>query len=58
MKRYEEGDSYVGIEKDYIYFLNPFANEVYYYQIELDSKAFMAYAKRIDTAPTLFLPRL
>ena len=55
MKRYEEGDSNVGIEQDYIYFLNPFANEVYYYQIELDSKAFMAYAKQIDGSPNSIL---
>ena len=48
LKRYEEGDSLFGIVDDYVYFLNPFANDVYYYQVELESKAFMDYAKRID----------
>ena len=55
LKRYEEGDSKVGLEQDYFYFLNPFANEVYYYQVELDSKAFMAYAKKIDGSPNSVL---
>ena len=55
IKRYEEGDSKVGMEQDYIYFLNPFANEVYYYQIELDSRAFMEYAKQIDGTPNSVL---
>ena len=55
LKRYEEGDSNVGMEQDYLYFLNPFANEVYYYQVELDSKAFMEYAKRIDGSPNSIL---
>ena len=55
LKRYEEGDSLVGVEQDYLYFLNPLAKEVYYYQIELDSKAFMDYAKRIDGTPNSVL---
>ena len=55
LKRYEEGDSKIGIEKEYIYFLNPFANEIYYYQVELDSRAFMEYAKRIDGSPNSVL---
>ena len=55
LKRYEEGDSKIGIEKEYIYFLNPFANEIYYYQMELDSRAFMEYAKRIDGSPNSVL---
>ena len=55
LKRYEEGDSMVGVEQDYFYFLNPFAKEVYYYQLELDSKAFMEYAKRIDGTPNSIL---
>ena len=55
LKRYEDKDSLVGIEQDYRYFLNPFANDVYYYQVELDSKAFMDYAKRIDGSPNSIL---
>jgi len=55
LKRYEEGDSKVGIVDDYVYFLNPFANDVYYYQVELDSKAFMDYAKKIDGSPNSIL---
>ncbi len=55
LKRYEEGDSNVGIEMDYFYFLNPFANEVYYYQVDLDSRAFMEYAKQIDGSPNSIL---
>ena len=47
LKRYEEGSSYVGVEKDLFYFINPFANDVYYYQVEFDSKRFMEYAKEI-----------
>ena len=43
------------MEQDYLYFLNPFANEVYYYQVELESKAFMEYAKRIDGSPNSIL---
>ena len=55
LKRSEEGDSLVGVEQDYLYFLNPLAKEVYYYQIELNSKAFMEYAKRIDGTPNSVL---
>lgn len=55
LARYEEGDSKVGIEMDYRYFLNPFAKEVYYYQVEMDSKEFMKYAKRIDGSPNSIL---
>ena len=55
LKRYEEGDSLFGIVDDYVYFLNPFANDVYYYQVELDSKAFMDYAKKIDGSPNSVL---
>ena len=55
LKRYEEGDSLFGIVDDYVYFLNPFANDVYYYQVELESKAFMDYAKRIDGSPNSIL---
>ena len=58
LKRYEEGDSNVGIEQDYLYFLNPFAKDVYYYQIELDSKPFMDYAKRIGGSPNSVLTAL
>ena len=55
LKRYEEGDSKIGLEQDYLYFLNPFAKNIYYYQVELDSKAFMDYAKRIDGSPNSIL---
>ena len=37
LKRYEEGNSRIGMEQDYLYFLNPFAKNVYYYQVELES---------------------
>ena len=55
LKRYEEGDSYVGMEKDLIYFINPFADDVYYYQVEFDSKGFMEYAKQTDGTPNSVL---
>ncbi len=55
MKRYEDGDSKVGQQAEYSYFLNPFANETYYYEVELDSKAFMEYAKEIDGTPNSVL---
>ena len=55
LKRYEEGSSYVGVEKDLFYFINPFANDVYYYQVEFDSKRFMEYAKEIDGTPNSVL---
>ena len=55
LKRYEEGDSKVGMEEEYRYFLNPFANEVYYYQVDLNSNAFMKYAKQIDGSPNSVL---
>ena len=58
LKRYEEGDSMVGINQDYQYFLNPFANDIYYYQIELESRPFMEYAKRIDGTPNSVLAAL
>ncbi len=51
MKRYEEGDSKVGQRAEYNYFLNPFARETYYYEVDLDSKAFMKYVKEIDGTP-------
>ena len=55
LKRYTEGDSNVGIEQDYLYFLNPFASDVYYYQIELESKPFMEYTRQIDGSPNSVL---
>ncbi len=55
LKRYEEKDSKIGIEQDYLYFLNPFAKDVYYYQVELESKPFMEYAKKIDGSPNSIL---
>ena len=58
LKRYEEGDSMLGVEQDYLYFLNPFANDVYYYQLELESKPFMEYAKKIDGSPNSVLAAL
>ncbi len=58
LKRYEEGDSKVGMEQDYLYFLNPFANDVYYYQLELESRPFMEYAKKIDGSPNSVLAAL
>ena len=55
LKRYEEGDSNVGVEMDYYYFVNPFSKDIYYYQIELDSRSFMEYAKKIDGTPNSVL---
>ena len=55
VKRYEEWHSLIGIEQDILYILNPFANETFYYQVELDSKAFMEYAKKIDGSPNSIL---
>ena len=55
LKRYEEGDSKVGMEQEYMYYLNPFANEVYYYQVDLNSKVLMNYAKQIDGSPNSVL---
>ncbi|MBQ1310486.1 MAG: hypothetical protein IIY55_01460 [Blautia sp.] len=55
LKRYEEGDSKVGLLTDILYFVNPFANDVYYYEVELDSKAFMEYARKIDGTPNSVL---
>ena len=55
LKRYEEGDSNVGLVDDILYFVNPFAKEVYYYEVELDSKSFMEYAKSIDGSPNSVL---
>ena len=49
---------YAYAEQDYRYFLNPFAKDVYYYQIELESKPFMDYAKRIDGSPNSILAAL
>lgn len=58
LKRYEEGDSYVGLESDLFYFINPFADDVYYYQVEFDSEGFMEYAKAIDGTPNSVLAAL
>ena len=58
LKRYEEGNSWVGVDQDVLYFLNPFASEVYYYQLELESRPFMEYAKRIDGTPNSVLAAL
>ncbi len=55
IKRYEEGDSKVGQIAEYQYFLNPFAKETYYYEVDLDSKALLEYAKQIDGTPNTVL---
>lgn len=55
VKRYEEKSSTVGMTQDILYFLNPLASESYYYQVDLDSEAFMAYAKQIDGTPNTVL---
>lgn len=58
LKRYEEGSSMVGINQDIQYFLNPFETDIYFYQLELESKPFMAYAKKIDGTPNSVLAAL
>ena len=55
IKRYEEGDSKVGLQNEINYFINPFANDIYYYEMELESKPFMEYAKQIDGTPNSVL---
>ena len=55
LKRYEEGDSNIGLSTDLLYFVNPFANDVYYYQVDIESKPFMEYAKKIDGTPNSVL---
>ena len=34
LKRYEEGDSNVGLATDLVYFINPLSDKVYYYEVE------------------------
>ena len=58
LKRYEEKSSKVGMQQDVNYFINPFVNEIYYYELELDSKPFMDYAKKIDGTPNTVLSAL
>ena len=55
LKRYEEGDSNVGLATDLVYFINPLSDKVYYYEVELESKTFMEYAKNIDGTPNSVL---
>ena len=55
LKRYEEGDSNVGLATDLVYFINPLSDKVYYYEVELESKPFMEYAKNIDGTPNTIL---
>ena len=55
LKRYEEGDSNVGLATDLVYFINPLSDKVYYYEVELESKPFMEYAKNIDGTPNSVL---
>ena len=43
------------MQKEINYFINPFANEVYYYEMELESKPFMEYSKSIDGTPNTVL---
>ena len=54
LKRYEEGSSMAGINQDIQYFLNPFETDIYFYQLELESKPFMAYAKKSTVRQTPF----
>ncbi len=51
LKRYAGGDTDIGSEPYYRYFMDPNANDIYAYEIELPSKEFIGYCKSIDASP-------
>ncbi len=55
LTRYNGGDSNLTLGRFLKYLLNPFAKDNYYYQIEIPTKDFMAYAADIDGSPNTVL---
>ena len=53
--RYDGGDSNLALLRTIKYIVNPFVKDCYYYQIEIPTKDFMAYAARIDGSPNTIL---
>lgn len=53
--RYDGGDSNLAIMRTLKYLLNPFAKDCYYYEIEIPTKDFMAYAAKVDGSPNTIL---
>lgn len=49
--RYTGGDSNLTLGRYLKYLLNPFVKNSYYYQIEIPTKEFIEYAKKIDGTP-------
>ncbi len=58
VKRYEGGDSNLALPRFLKYLLNPFAKTDYYYQIEIPSDTFIAYAKAMDASPNTLITAL
>ncbi len=52
---YDGGDSNLAVLRTLKYLFNPFVKDCYYYQIEIPTKEFMAYAARIDGSPNTIL---
>lgn len=53
--RYNGGDTNLTLGRILKYLLNPFAKDNYYYEINIPSKEFMAYAKKVDGSPYTIL---
>ena len=51
ISRYDGGDTNLAMGRYLKYFLNPFAKDNYYYEIEIPSRDFMEYAASVDGSP-------
>ena len=58
VSRYTGGNNNAGMDAYLKYILNPFHKDIYYYQIEIPAKDFMAYAKKLDASPNSLLSAL
>ncbi|MBR0145115.1 MAG: hypothetical protein IJM25_00445 [Eubacterium sp.] len=56
--RYTGGDTNLHLGRFLKYLLNPFAKDCYYYQIDIPSKDFIDYMKKIDGSPNTILAAL
>ena len=55
LSRYDGGDTNLHLGRMLKYLFNPFAKNNYYYEIEIPSKEFIAYSKKIDASPNTLI---
>lgn len=58
ISRYDGGDTNVHLGRVLKFMLNPFVKDNYYYEIEIPTKEFIEYSKKIDASPNTLITAL